>query len=705
MSFFKKKKQLKTTTYSKVVQLLCLVSFGFIVLFSVLYYHNYHQFKLMNKVSTNQFQKEANALLELNSGGYATLLSEITFWDELVNFIENKDIVWFNNSLAYLVDTNKIDYIDAYNVKNEFVSKVSTPKIKSFNFIPKSVFKKLYKDKSIHFYVKIPDGILEVYGSTVHPSQDPFKNKTVPRGYLFIGKLLNDSYFVNLEKVIGSKIDYSPRKFQSTDKTIFFNKIIYDIYGKEITSLTFARQNEVSFSTTRNLLFFLLVGFILSILIFLSYARKWALKPIQLIKEVLENANPNAIAALKRTRGEFRYIGKLFEENYKQRKYLKIAKFKAEESDKLKSSFLMNLSHEIRTPMNAIIGFSNLLQNTNLNEIEKTEYISIIKTSGKNLIDIIDDLVEMSKIDSNLIKPNFSSINLKNMITSIFEAVSITNKNENISLKLVHPTAILQKNIITDSVKLSQVLINILNNAIKFTKEGFIVLDYQIDSINNLILFSVKDSGVGIPDDYQDKIFNRFTKVSSSDTTSIDGLGLGLAISKSYVEMLGGQISIQSQVGVGSTFLFSIALKNDDFTITSTTNNLILTQKNMGNQELILVAEDDSINFKLIEKLLHNINFNVIRAKDGLEAVELTKNNLEIDLIFMDIKMPNLDGYGAFEKIRDFNKEVPIVAQTSYSFPEEIEKIKKLGFNDFISKPLDKDKLYEIIYKFIKSNT
>ena len=123
----------------------------------------------------------------------------------------------------------------------------------------------------------------------------------------------------------------------------------------------------------------------------------------------------------------------------------------------------------------------------------------------------------------------------------------------------------------------------------------------------------------------------------------------------------------------------------------------------MGNQELILVAEDDSINFKLIEKLLHNINFNVIRAKDGLEAVELTKNNLEIDLIFMDIKMPNLDGYGAFEKIREFNKEIPIVAQTSYSFPEEIEKIKSLGFNDFISKPLDKNKLYEIINNLVTS--
>lgn len=703
MKFIEKRKELKTTTYSKVVQLLIIVSIGFLILFSILYYHSYQQYKLMTKISTSQFEKEANALVELNSEGYSSLINEITFWDELVNFIEKKDISWFDNSLAYLVDTNKIDYIDGYSLKGEFVSKVATSKIKSINFIPKSVFEKLYKDKSIHFYVKIPEGIVEVYGATVHPSQDPFKNKTLPRGYLFMAKLLDDTYFVNLEKVIGSKIDYSTKKFETNSKTIFFNKLIFDINGNEITSLTFARETAVSFSKTRNLLFLLLAGFIICMIIFFIYAKKWGQKPIQLIKEVLEDGNTDAIVALKKIRGEFRYIGKLFEENNNQKNQLNIAKFKAEESDKLKSSFLMNLSHEIRTPMNAINGFSDLLLNPDIKEEDKNEYIKIIQASGKNLIDIIDDLVEMSKIDSNLIKPNLTSINIKTIVESVYNAISITNEKENIEVRLVHPNDNIEGNIITDGVKLNQVLINILNNSLKFTNEGFIILEYEIDTINNLILFSVKDSGIGIPLESQSKIFNRFTKVASSYTTSIDGLGLGLAISKSYVEMLGGTISLQSQEGVGSTFTFSIALKFEDkiqLKPVITSQNVII---DLGNEELILVAEDDSINFKLIEKLLNNINFNVIRAKDGNEAVELAKNNSEIDLIFMDIKMPNLDGYGAFEKIREFNKDIPIIAQTSYSFPEEIEKIKKLGFNDFISKPLDKEKLYTIVNKLLKN--
>ncbi len=695
-----KTKELQITTYSKVIKVISIVTIGFLTLFSLLFYNSYQQYKLVSKISTSQFESEANALVELNSEGYSTLIKEITFWDELVSFIENKDLTWFNNSLAYLVDTNKIDYIDAYNIEEEFVTKVSTSKIKSENFIPKGVFPILKKSKTIHFYLKIPEGVVEIYGATVHPSQDPFKNKTQPKGYLFISKLLDASYFMNLEKVIGSKIDYSTKTYQTTDKTIFFNKIIQDFEGKEITSLTFARLNTVSFSKTKNLLIFLMLGFVASILVFLYYAKKWAQKPLNLIKEVLETGNPDAIGALKRVRGEFSYIAKLFEENNIQRKELEKAKTKAEESDMLKSSFLMNLPHEIRTPMNAIVGFSDLLLNPNIKTHEKEEYVKIIQNSGKNLIEIIDDLVEMSRIDSKLIKANVSSFDIEKIINSVKDSISITNQNKAIEVKISHPEPRIKMKIYSDAVKLNQILTNLTNNALKFTNEGFIILDYEIDEINNKIIFAIKDSGIGISEDCQEKIFDRFTKINIKHNNPNDGLGLGLSIAKSYVELLGGNIKLRSQVGVGSTFSFDIPLVLDE-SIYESDFNKSHEIVDLGNEEIVLVAEDDMINFKLIQKILSNFKIKVIHAKDGLEAVSLCKQNPEIDLIFMDIKMPNLDGYGALEKIRAFNLKVPIVAHTSYSFKEELEKIEQMGFNDYVLKPLDKQKVFEMINKYL----
>ena len=241
-----------------------------------------------------------------------------------------------------------------------------------------------------------------------------------------------------------------------------------------------------------------------------------------------------------------------------------------------------------------------------------------------------------------------------------------------------------------------------MQNALKFTEEGFVILDYEIDEINKRIVFSVKDSGIGIPDDFKEKIFKRFNKIGSTTISANEGLGLGLAISKAYVEMLGGSISLISQLGVGSTFTFTIPLDYDTKSITTIENTAVIYD--LGKEELILVAEDDNVNFILIEKILKSANYIVIRAKDGQEAVQICSENNEIDLILMDIKMPILDGHEAFKKIREFNTTIPIIAQTSYSFEEEIEKIKKTGFNNFISKPLDKEKLLEMVGKYFNKS-
>jgi signal transduction histidine kinase/CheY-like chemotaxis protein len=514
-----------------------------------------------------------------------------------------------------------------------------------------------------------------------------------------MARLLDREYFANIEEICSSNIKFYTGNEQAL-KTVFTTISLQDINKKEVSKLYFKRSYNIDFYITKSILCTMALAILFAWAVFLYYSNKWARLPLNLIKKILKKNDTSAIEDLKSIKGEFRYMGKLFEENFKQKTELISSKQKAEESDKLKSAFLMNLSHEIRTPMNAIVGFSDLLLDEKITDEEKQEFVRIVQYNSRSLLSIVDDLIEMSKIDSDLIKPNYSNVNLNNLLKAAFESANFSNKNENVVVKLQEPDEKIKKNIVTDPVKLNQIIINLLNNALKFTDEGFVILDYEVDTNQNLIVFHVKDSGIGMPEEFKDKVFKRFNKINAKNISANEGLGLGLAISKSYVEMLGGSISVETKEGLGSTFTFTIPLKYAEKETIAEEKAHQIVNYNVGNNEVLLVAEDDNINFKLIEKLLKIFNFNVIRAKDGLEAVEICKTNSEIDLVFMDIKMPNLDGYGAFVKIREFNTEIPIIAQTSYSFPEEVEKIKQLGFNDFISKPLDKERLYELVKKY-----
>lgn len=690
----------KNSTYFKVISLLSIVSIGLLLIVLSLYLYMRVQEKEIFKNSKELYENEINSLLKLNSESYGSVIGDVTYWDEFVDFTKTKNIKWFNTSVANIIDTYNVEYLAAYDIDGNFITKVSTNKIKTKAFIPKEVFDKIREKKNDKFYFNIPEGIVEVYGATIHPSDDPFKNKTKPSGFFFMVRLLDREYFANIEEICSSKIKFYEGNEQAI-KTVFTTVPLLDINKNEVARLYFKRAYNIDFYITKSILAVMAIAILLAWIVFFYYANKWSRLPLNLIKKILKKSDVSAIEDLKSIKGEFRYMGKLFEENLNQRTELLTAKIKAEESDKLKSAFLMNLSHEIRTPMNAIVGFSDLLLDHKITDEEKHEFVRIVQYNSRSLLSIVDDLIEMSKIDSNLIQPNYSNVNLENILKAAFDSATFSNKNENIVVKFQEPSHKLKGNILTDVVKLNQIIINLLNNALKFTDEGFVILDYEIDNLNKLIVFNVKDSGIGMPEEFKDKIFKRFNKINAKNISANEGLGLGLAISKSYVEMLGGTISVKTKEGLGSTFTFTIPLKYADKDSIEEEKVNEIVNYNLGNEEIVLVAEDDNINYKLIEKLLKIFNFKVIRAVDGLEAVEICKTNDEVDLVFMDIKMPNLDGYGAFQQIRVFNSTLPIIAQTSYSFPEEVEKIKQLGFNDFISKPLEKERLYELVKKYL----
>ncbi len=702
MTFSSAKKKLKITTYTKTISLFLFFIIGFIVLFSTLFYLNSKHKETYYKTSSESLKREIDALVDLNHEAYTGIITEITYWDELVDFTKNKDAKWLDNSLAYLVDSYKVDYLDVYNIEETFINKLSTQLMRSKDFIPKNVFTKLYKDKFIHFYVKTSEGIMVMYGATIHASQDPFKNKTKPQGYLFLGKLLDEKYFAKIENISEAKGSYLKPNEEMAPYSISYIKPIKDINNKEIGTLVFKSASKLDFSTSRATLFTAISGVLLSILLLFYFARKWIKKPIELIQDIFESKNSQAINKLKNIGGEYRHIGKLFEQNRQQKLLLEKTKLQAEESDRLKTAFLMNLSHEIRTPMNAILGFSDLSLEKNSSIEEKDDYLKIIRKSGKNLIGIIDDLIEVSKIDSNNVKPNYTSINLNNILLATFESIKITmGKEKNIDFKFIPPKTQLTKKVITDIIKLNQILTHLLINAVKYTEEGFVIFEYHINNTTNMIDFYVKDSGIGIPDKDHEKIFLRFTKlnVNAEEDSTRHGLGLGLSIAKAYTEILGGTISVKSEIGVGSTFYFSIPLQLDESkdgtNMTPKPEDAII---DLGNEEIILVAEDDNLNYMLIDKLLKLFNFKILRAKNGEEAVKICKENDEIDLILMDIKMPYLDGHGAYKKIREFS-DIPIIAQTAYSFPAEMRKIKETGFDGFIPKPIDKNLLLTIVKK------
>jgi len=256
---------------------------------------------------------------------------------------------------------------------------------------------------------------------------------------------------------------------------------------------------------------------------------------------------------------------------------------------------------------------------------------------------------------------------------------------------------------LTDGIKLKQVLVNLIANAIKYTTKGRITFGYQINENEKTIVFTVKDTGLGIDEENLKVIFDRFRRIEDEFSAELSGLGLGLAISKAYIEMLGGTIRVSSKINVGSIFTFTIPLKYDEtISIQNQIDQINVFIK--PTYKTILVAEDDNINFLLIKRILEIKKYAVLRATNGQEAVDMCRENSDIHLVFMDIKMPVLDGFEAFKIIHSFNPKLPVIAQTAYTSTEDFEKIMDLGFAGYISKPLNKDKIFELIDAvFLKS--
>ena len=377
------------------------------------------------------------------------------------------------------------------------------------------------------------------------------------------------------------------------------------------------------------------------------------------------------------------------------------AKEHAEESDHLKSAFLANMSHEIRTPMNGILGFADLLKDSRLSGEEQQEYISIIERSGARMLNIINDIIDISKIEAGLMKLDIRESNINVQIEYIYTFFKPEAEAKGIKLTFNNSLPAKEANLTTDREKFYAILTNLVKNAIKYTEKGEIELGYY--KKGETIEFYVTDTGIGIPKNRQSAIFERFIQADITDNMARQGAGLGLSISNAYVKMLGGKIWIESEEGIGSTFYFTLPYNTEPEERKAAERTIQAQEEKDHIKNLkILIVEDDETSEKLISIAVNEFSKEIMEARSGSEAVEVCRSNPDLDLILMDIQIPVMNGYEATRQIRQFNKDVIIIAQTAYALHGDKEESIKAGCNDYISKPIKKDELVSLIQKYFK---
>jgi len=378
-------------------------------------------------------------------------------------------------------------------------------------------------------------------------------------------------------------------------------------------------------------------------------------------------------------------------------------KEKALESDRLKSAFLANISHEIRTPMNGIIGFTGLLKDENLSYENRIQYINIITKSGDQLLHIIDDIIDISKIESNQLKIKHAEVNLNELIADL--ELFYANGKKQIAKDHIEIIGELKPSfdnikLLTDESRLRQIFMNLISNALKFTEKGHIRFGYTLTT-KNTIEFYVEDTGIGISSEMQSAIFKRFRQVDDSTTRTFGGTGLGLAISEGLIKLMNGKIWLKSVLGEGSTFYFSLPYSVIDHAVTHKSPVTVETDQYDWSGFVILIVEDDAINQEFLATILAPTNVTFIQCYTAEEAITVSESSTIIHLVLMDIRLPKMNGYEAFNIIAKQRPSLPVIAQTAFALTEDASRCLEMGFANYIAKPINRKNLLTMIHSYL----
>ena len=385
----------------------------------------------------------------------------------------------------------------------------------------------------------------------------------------------------------------------------------------------------------------------------------------------------------------------------KQKVELKQAKEKAEESDRLKSAFLTNMSHEIRTPMNSIMGFSQILQDREFPTNKHREFLDIIHSSTKHLLNIINDLVDVSKIQANQLSIHLRPFSLNEVMQQLYSTWNNqlnTKDKGHLQLKMDLGLDQKESRIESDFQRLRQIMDNLLSNAIKFTDEGTVAFGYTLRH-DHTLLFYVKDTGMGIPPDKKDFVFERFTQANDSSSRFYEGTGLGLTISKNLVELLGGEMWVESEEGKGSVFYFTLPYKTQGKEEEERSEAEKADYNWQG--KTLLIVEDDPTSLEYLKEMLAPRGPTLILKATGEDGFQAFKDHPHIDLILMDIRLPDISGTEIIKRIRQTGTDVKIIAQTAYAMGEDRNTLLQAGADDYIAKPIEINDFFQVIHKYI----
>ncbi|WP_108808638.1 response regulator [Aquimarina spinulae] len=597
-----------------------------------------------------------------------------TNWEQLLNDAKNNKI----EIILEIQQTNKRDaYLNFYSQLFESSHTIVTQKDIDYGTHLKDYNDKIItvpKDYAIYEILKEYEKDLNI--STEIDDLSCLKKVSSGKYHAYIGPKAVANYLIKTENLdnlkIVSETQYTYAPSLAVQKS---NVMLSNIIAKTTNSIT-DREKEIIFD---NWLYNAVVPFY-------KKANFWiTLTGIILLSLVV-------ILLLNR------YLKYLIKQKTKE---LKIAKERAEESNKLKTAFIHNISHEVRTPMNGIIGFSELLNDPQITSDQQKEYSKIIINSSNQLINIIDDIIEISKLETNQVEVRFEEININETLQKLFSDFQSKAISKNIAIYLNNKLTDDQGIILMDKLKIHKILQNLIDNAIKFTTKGMIEISCEIE--NSSLVITIIDTGIGIKPEDQELIFRNFSQSEKEATKSYDGLGLGLSIAQKNANLIGGNVTFVSMVNKGSIFTLTVPYHPIVNSVISDTPLEKEKAPDIPIKQVILIVEDGDVNFLFLKTILLKMKgykFVIHRAENGKKAVEICKKNEHIDLILMDIRMPVMDGYTATRKIKKMRPGLPIVAQTAYSTEEDIQKALDAGCDDFVSKPVDRKILKPIINKY-----
>lgn len=518
--------------------------------------------EIIYQASQQQLEQEAKALISISNRPLGQIAWDYTYWDEFVAAINRNDQKWFKDNITTILTSFRLEYVCVYDANFNIIHEASSDEISVRRIIPPQVFSKFKDTSLIDFSIKTPGGIFEVTGSSVHPTDDPSHNRTESSGYLFVAKNLNEDFINELSSLSGTQIRLSAPE-DNTDENDKNNvNSVISLNGwddQAVAKIIFTKKNEalaVYRKDSAYMIIFLLISVLITWAVLQFTLYKWVTKPLRLVISIIGSEDHGKMNQLQKAPEEYRKIGLMLEQHFKQREELIKAKEKAEESDRLKSAFLANMSHEIRTPLNGIMGFAGLLGDTDLTEDQKNQYIKIIEESGARMLNIINDLINISIIEAGQLVLHYSQFNLNELLDYIYAFFKPEIEKKGITLSLVKNLPAEEIILNSDREKVYAILMNIVRNASKYTNSGQISFGYELKE--GEILFFVLDTGIGISKDKQKVIFDRFIQAEKSISKDYEGAGLGLAITKAYIDKLGGKIWLESEPGIGSKFYFTL---------------------------------------------------------------------------------------------------------------------------------------------------